>query len=384
MAKKAPDKIHTIKNNVADIKFYGSEPTWESAVIIEDTYDGLLSNGLNWYHYMTDVADHRAFLVDWIKQFRTKSQDKDLKTLSTVSDRDLSSTRAAMSRMAVMGFPLSATHQDKIWADIWDRRKVSAPSTKTTGTAKNPAAGLDPDREWLLEYKSALDDGMLGVLYNAQHTSATAFAQHYKTNSKRVDGAVALVRAKLGIYQELSAVRTRGPKGEDETQLVEGYSKVTPKALKVTVKWLEDLIALLDAQRAAQKTARVVKKKPIDKSKLVRKLQFLAQLPEWKLTSIKPEQCLGASELWVYNTQTRKLGVYRSEHPNSLSVKGASIVGYSESRSLQKTLRKPQEQVAQFMGTGSQKLTKWFDGVGTTPHALKGRSAPTLLLLRVF
>jgi len=384
MAKKAPDKLHAIKNNVADIKFYGQEPTWESAVIIDDTRGTLMSNGLNWYHYMTDSADHRAFLVDWLKQTRPKSLDKDLKVLSSVSDKDISPTRAAQARMFIIGFPLIPDENSKIWQSVYDRRKVSALSAKNTGSAKNPAAGLDPDREWLLDYKSVLDDGMLEVLYNTQHTSAAAFAQHYKTNSKRVDGAILEIQTKLAIYQQLQEVRSRTAKGSDEEQLLEGYSRVTPKALKAAIKWLTDLEVLLNSQKVAQKVARVVKKKPVDKTKLVRKLQYLDKLPEWKLTSIKPEQCLGASEVWVYNTQTRKLGVYRSEHPNSLSVKGASIVGFSETRSQQKTLRKPQDQVAQFMGTGSQKLTKWFDGVGTTPHAIKGRSSPTLLLLRVF
>ena len=128
---------------------------------------------------------------------------------------------------------------------------------------------------------------------------------------------------------------------------------------------------------------KVRKKNPVDKVKLVRKLKYMVKNDEFKITSINPVNCLNVSELWVYNSKTRKLGVYRSEFPGSILVKGTGFTGILEKSSIQKTLRKPEKQLAEFMALGKNQLRKWFDAIKGVELKMKPRINDQTLLLRV-
>jgi hypothetical protein len=91
---------------------------------------------------------------------------------------------------------------------------------------------------------------------------------------------------------------------------------------------------------------------------------------------------IGASELWVYNTKTRKLGQYIASTSAGLAVKGASIENYTD-KSVQKTLRKPEQQLAEFTKAGKVQLRKFMDSVKTTETLLNGRINVDVILLRV-
>ena len=66
-----------------------------------------------------------------------------------------------------------------------------------------------------------------------------------------------------------------------------------------------------------------------------------------------------------------------------LSVKGTSITGFDESQSIQKTLRKPDEQLKEFKDAGKVKLRKFLDDIKTTDTKLNGRCNPETIILKV-
>ena len=66
-----------------------------------------------------------------------------------------------------------------------------------------------------------------------------------------------------------------------------------------------------------------------------------------------------------------------------LSVKGTTIQGYDESLSIQKTLRKPVEQLKEFKDSGKVKLRKFLDDIKTTDTKLNGRCNPETIILKV-
>jgi hypothetical protein len=105
------------------------------------------------------------------------------------------------------------------------------------------------------------------------------------------------------------------------------------------------------------------------------------------LASISPLDILDATELWVYNTKTRKLGKYVVDDMYGsgakLGVKGTSIVGFNESQSVQKTLRKPAEQLAELKRAGKVVLRKFMDEIKTTQTKLNGRINDQTILIKV-
>ena len=67
----------------------------------------------------------------------------------------------------------------------------------------------------------------------------------------------------------------------------------------------------------------------------------------------------------------------------ALGVKGTSIIGYKESDSVQKTLRKPLEQLNEFKASGKVALRKFLDDIKAVDIKLNGRINEDVILLKV-
>lgn len=176
-------------------------------------------------------------------------------------------------------------------------------------------------------------------------------------------------------------------------QLKEGYSHIKKADIKKYTTAIDDLIQALDFVTESAKATRAPRKaKPKSATKLVEKLKYLKTDEKFKLASVTPDQIVGASELWVFNVKTRKLGKYTASNidptgtgrdGSGLSVKGTTIIGFNEAESIQKTLRKPELQLKEFKDAGKVKLRKFLEDIATTDTKLNGRCNPDTILLRV-
>ena len=100
------------------------------------------------------------------------------------------------------------------------------------------------------------------------------------------------------------------------------------------------------------------------------------------MVSINPEKIIGASELWIYNTRYKTLGVYYAVNVNrGLSVKGCTIQNFDKDTSIQKTARKPQE-VLEVLNKRS--LKKQLKEMKTKEQNMTGRINSQTILLGVF
>lgn len=186
----------------------------------------------------------------------------------------------------------------------------------------------------------------------------------------------------IGFYETDGAEITLALKKEDP-QLVEAYSGFTAPQMKRFVALYETIISAANMIIEASKATRSPRKrKKIDIEKAVSKLKYQKEDSATRLVSINPVEIIGAKELWVYNTKTRKLGRYIAEDHADLDVRGTSIRGYS-STSVEKTLRKPKEQLAKFRKAGKVALRKFMDNLTTVDIKLKGRLNENHILLKV-
>lgn len=176
-------------------------------------------------------------------------------------------------------------------------------------------------------------------------------------------------------------------------QLKEGYSNYSKKAIKNLMSFYQDAIAACDMlQQEGKVTRKTRKPKEVNKEKLVAKIKYRKTDEALKLVSINPVDIVGASELWVYNVKTRKIGKYVAANVDptgmgragsGLAVKGTTIQGYKEAESVQKTLRKPAEQLVEFSKAGKVALRKFLDEIKTTDIKLNGRINEDTVLLKV-
>ena len=201
-------------------------------------------------------------------------------------------------------------------------------------------------------------------------------------------------------YDELERMPTAGQlkkmsefEADQWAQLKEGYAHIKKADIKNYRIAIGDLLTALDfVIESAKATRKPRKPKVYSADKLTTKLKYLKVDEKYKLASIDPAQIIGANELWVFNIKTRKLGKYVASNidpkgmqrdGSGLTVKGTSILGFDENLSIQKTLRKPEDQIKEFKDSGKVKLRKFLDDIKTTDTKLNGRCNPETVLLKV-
>lgn len=177
-------------------------------------------------------------------------------------------------------------------------------------------------------------------------------------------------------------------------QLKEGYAHLDAKEKKLwqtIYQKIIDACDIVEKESKIQRTPRKVKaKSPAD---LVKKLKFKNSDVDYGIASVTPDNLIGANIAFVFNCKTRKFGVYYASNvdPKGLmragsgfSVKGTTLVGYDESRSVQRTIRKPAEFLPQVKKTTRAKMEKTFATIKTTETKLNGRFNEDTIILAVF
>lgn len=171
-----------------------------------------------------------------------------------------------------------------------------------------------------------------------------------------------------------------------DSQLVEGYNHWNKRQLKAVVAWWTQALADVNSYANIKKVSKAPrKKKTVSPDKIVSKLKYLKEFAELGLKSVEPTSILECSELWVYNIKTRKIGIYITDsYQPTLTVKGSAILGFSAAESVQKTLRKPKDQIKEFAKNGKPAAKKWFKGIKSTEIKLNGRMNADIILLKAY
>jgi hypothetical protein len=180
---------------------------------------------------------------------------------------------------------------------------------------------------------------------------------------------------------------------EHVEQLKEGYEHLKKADIRKIITALESLIGALDMIIEESKATRKTRKPTVRSAdKVVSKLKYKPKDDKYKLVSVNPQTIVGATEIWVFNTKTRKIGKYvaanidptgQGREGSGLSVKGTSIIGFKETESIQKTMRKPDDQLREFKACGKVKLRTFMDDIKTIDTKLNGRVNVDTILLKV-
>ena len=251
----------------------------------------------------------------------------------------------------------------------------------------------------------AIDDWLEGFITDRKNFDPKGF--DFKKHFSQMNVTQAHARKLKGFFEhevddfkELERMPTAGQlkkMSEHEqdmwAQLKEGYAHLKKADIKTFVTAIENLLQALDFVIESAKATRAPRKsKPKSATKLVEKLKYLKTDDKYKLASVSPDQIIGANELWVFNTKTRKLGKYVAKNidpkgmgraGSGLQVKGTTIIGFNETESIQKTLRKPDDQLKAFKSAGKVALRKFMDDIATTDTKLNGRCNPDTVLLKI-
>lgn len=169
-----------------------------------------------------------------------------------------------------------------------------------------------------------------------------------------------------------------------DKEVIEAYQDLPKDRLLGLVQYYADIIR--DADRLAKNvkaTRKPRKKKVITAEKQVGKMKFKTRDDTFKIQSINPESIVGSAQLWVFNTKTRKLGVYVAQDASGLSVKGCTIKGFDLNKSVSKKARKPNDVITKVLSGGKVALRHVLDDMRAKESKLNGRINMDTVLLKV-
>ena len=363
----------------ADEKYTGSEPEWptDAADWDGERFDSRLRKSFYYYNYYYSQKDCKKYVVEWLQK-NSKLTQEEIKAFNRAGDRLLPMTVCSLIMAHRKGMPFRGRHIEFIIESVQDVISKAEPEEVEAVATPEQTAYKPTIQDRLAERTSELI-GELEGHYDEIDISAVKFYDFLVANN--------VVQSQLGKYETLFGNRKAElelAQSKKDDQVKEGYSHLKPAELKKRIKWLEDLLAAVEQYRGVKKATKKARvKKAPSKEKLVAKLKYAKTDTALKVVSINPADIIGSSELWVYNTKTRKLGKYVSAAYHTLSIKGTSITGYDEDKSVSKTLRKPDEKLKEFAKAGKVQLRKFLEDIKATETKLNGRISLDWLLLKV-
>jgi hypothetical protein len=384
---KIKTKVPKVRGgNFADEKYTGSEPQWdtERAEQFDNaTFDHHLRRSFYYYNYYYSQKDCKKYVVEWMQAQPSTFTKKDVSAFIRSSDRNLSMTACSLVMAHRQGMPFRGRHIEFLVDSINKAITLAAPEEVEVEveaeTVNKPYVPTIQDR---LTEKTREIIGEIEGKYDL-------IVKGEKIDFKPYDYLVAnnVVQSQLGKYEAVYTkykAELEQARSKENEQLTEGYSHLKAADFKRIIAWIDSLLAAVeqyrDVKRATKKSR--IKKAP-SKEKVIARLKYAKDNKELKIVSINPADIVGASELWVYNVKTRKLGKYVADEYKTLSVKGTSIINFSERNSTSKTLRKPEEKLKEFAKAGKIQLRKFLSDIKATETLLNGRISTDVVLLRV-
>lgn len=383
-------KLKPVKISPSDFKFMGTmEPELPADRPLSSSEYGKI---INWYNYMCDTADARV----WTEQLVTAMPKRKHLVARYKRMQDWRIPRSAgwISRVIMRGGNVSFSVLKYLVNSMRNTEEAYQKflldeKPKVEEKANIPQLTIqDRMREKLSECIGELEGEVDKFIRGDYKGTVPAFKilKEFNLHQNQVKDVVSWAQPKLDEMVELQAVLAKKNRTDLEEQLVEGYSRLSKKNIKSILEMWEGVVNTANSYGTVKKAERAPpKRKPVSPEKQVKNLKFLKKDPVLGIESVDPTKLIGVTEIWTYNTKTRKIGIYvADEYSKAITVKGSGLLGFSEKDSKQKTLRKPEVQLKEFLTLGKPAARKWMDKIKSTEIKMNGRINDQTILLRAY
>ena len=358
-----------------------SEPLVSKLDPTSDDYIITLMRINNWYSTDKTRSDAHKYFVQYVKHNMPSSS----KLFAEVDEKDVHMTYGWMARMLLQGANIRKDHLDgfnkelnrlfEIGKKRLDAKKNVITVTTPVAVVKRPSiqdAIKDKASEYIGELEGFVDEFCTADkdfnLYT--HLKGNQIPAPYTTFVKT--WAV----KKLDQWNEVAESK--------DSQIVEGYSNFPKRKITKIVKLFESFVEDCNKYgqfKKANRKVRATREKPAVAQ--IKSLKYKLKDDELGLTSAKAFDLVGAEQVWLFNTKTRKLSVYTSESTKGMTVKGTTLQNWSPEKSKQKTLRKPEEQIKDLLTLGKVKLRTFLDTIKSKEQAVNGRINIDTIILKI-
>ena len=322
-----------------------------------------LMHTLNWYHQNKDPKDALNYINLYVKKNKIHGKIDTSNGILTVG---------WLCRLVLNGNDIGDTGRAYIKKNLFFIDDTPAPVVVDKGPSIQ-----DRLNEKISEIAGDLEGAIDEVVTSKFNTMPSPFAiMQDRAKGMHANKLIDIFKKRRSEFDEVLNTK--------DAEVREGYSNFTKPQLKKLVAFCDTIIT--DAMKIAGE-AKVNRKPRKRKAKtpdqLVSKVQYCQKFDELKLVSIKPKDIIGAMQLWVFNTKNRKLGVYHADDAGGFSVKGTTITNYTETKSISKTVRKPDQILPEVLKAGKIGLRNLLGTLNTKESQLNGRINSDIVLLRV-
>ena len=327
---------------------------------------------LNWYNAMCDEKNKKAFLIEYTEKFfpELASKIKHIPIDSFICGE--LHTRSAVARMIMRKWDIPQKNVDRLEETIhrWAKEIKIGDDAPVVEKKKE----RDPKvSECISVVDGQLDDfGFKPRKTFPELSMADAVLKAGATNGQRTKVHEHFAHLILELQKAIQ--------GKDE-EIKEAYQDYSKAILKKVYDWLTGM----PSQEVLQETKKVRKprkKKAKTAAQLLKKFKYQKSDSDLNITSIDPETIIGTQQLWVFNTKTRRLGVYYAADEKGLSISRMSVDNYNEGASFNKKIRKPKEVVPGVLTAGKVALRHMLDEIKAAKTPMKSRIGETVLILR--
>jgi len=384
--KRAPKK--TRDPLFADEKYTGSEPVWDTERALklsQAEFDHFLRKSFFYYNYFYTQKDVKKYAVSWMQE--QKYSKADVSAFIRSPDRSLSMTAYSLLMAHRQGMPFREKELTYFKQQI--QNAIATADTEPAETTTGPRAAVpvvavkmptiqdrlnEKTSEHLAHFEGLYDEACLGAIVDPK-------AYDYLVSN-------AVPQSQIGKFETLFMRRKTElgeALGKADEQIVEAYKHYKAADFKRLHAFIQNILDALDQYRSVKKATKKARvKRAPNKEKIVSKLKYMREEKTLKLVSINPVDIIGAQELWAYNTKTRKLYKYIADSLHGpLGIKGTSLTGFDEVKSVGKTLRKPEEKLKEFARASKVQLRKFLDEIKATETVGNGRINADMVLLRI-
>jgi hypothetical protein len=395
MMAKAATKTRITKKQVAEHRFKSVKdlsPKWDGHEAWNtDQFHRHFRLSMDYYRLEFNGRDLKPKVISWMSSSGyTKDQ---IKAFKDTKDFRCNSTMGSIAANLLKGMPPIRTDfndgrntaqwlGEQISKIIEDGKNDAEPEVVEEDKPAVPQITIqDRLREASYKMTEEIEDTLENFSQDPEAFDPKAFKILNLLKGKQAKAAHA--RIIRDIYQRQHDEYLEVLEGKCD-QLKEGYSHLSKAHIKKISAFYNEILSacgMLMQEAKINKKPRA--KKSVPAEKLVAKLKYSKTNEPLKLVSINPTDIIGAKELWIFNIKTRKLGKYIAGEFSDLGVKGTSITGFDEYKSVQKTLRKPEEQLKEFKAAGKVQLRKFLDDIKAVDIKLNGRINEDTILLKV-
>lgn len=384
--KKASIAIRQNKNKDLSPRWDGAEE-WTG-----DQFNKQFRVAMEYYRLEYSGKDLKPKVVEWMKQQGWESST--IAKFKKTKDNRCSGTMGGIAACLLRGMPevhkgFNDGRDTSKWLEDSINRVINEGAEDTQEEEeitekKDPAIVVsiqDRVREAAYKMTEEIEDAIEAFSIDPEAFDPKAFKVLNLLKGKQAKAAHA--RIIKDVYKRQYDEYLELQEGKCD-QLKEGYRHLSKAQVKKIVIFYNDILTACDMlMQEAKVNKKPRARKAVPAEKIISKLKYLKSDQTMKLVSINPVDIIGSKELWIYNTKTRKLGKYVAGEFNELGVKGTTITGYDAIKSVQKTLRKPEEQLKAFKDAGKVALRKFLEDIKAVDIKLNGRINEETVLLKV-